>query len=231
MVVHPAPSSTRWSSSATAPCWRSWEPRTCGSRCCTRSPGKSIGRWPRQARLAPGGSPGVRSPGPGAFPLPARWPARPAGAGGRRPVILNAANEIAVAALLAGRLRYVDIPGVIAEPWRRCRRGPVEELAGGAGRRCPGPTEAAVRWTPEPLPAVEVVRLEQQPADRCLRRHRVPVDARTRRDRPRAGPFPRSARLSASTSRRSRSASAPSSLRGGGARPSTPCRPFPSAAT
>ncbi|MCB1183694.1 1-deoxy-D-xylulose-5-phosphate reductoisomerase [bacterium] len=34
-------------------------------------------------------------------------------AGGAAPIVLNAANEIAVAALLAGRIRYADIPHVI----------------------------------------------------------------------------------------------------------------------
>lgn len=35
--------------------------------------------------------------------------------GGTAPIILNAANEVAVAALLAGRIRYADIPLVIEE--------------------------------------------------------------------------------------------------------------------
>jgi 1-deoxy-D-xylulose-5-phosphate reductoisomerase len=33
--------------------------------------------------------------------------------GGTAPVILNAANEVAVGALLAGRLRFVEIAGII----------------------------------------------------------------------------------------------------------------------
>jgi 1-deoxy-D-xylulose-5-phosphate reductoisomerase len=42
--------------------------------------------------------------------------AREAGqAGGAAPVILNAANEVAVAALLAGRIRYIDVPRIIAD--------------------------------------------------------------------------------------------------------------------
>jgi len=49
----------------------------------------------------------------------ARFPclrlAREAGrAGGAAPVVLNAANEVAVASLLAGKLRYIDIAPVIA---------------------------------------------------------------------------------------------------------------------
>ena len=46
--------------------------------------------------------------------------AREAGrAGGAAPVVLNAANEVAVASLLAGKLRYIDIAPVIA----RCLDG------------------------------------------------------------------------------------------------------------
>lgn len=53
-------------------------------------------------------------------PDPERFPcldlARAAGeAGGRAPIVLNAANEEAVAALLADRIRYVDIAGVIEQ--------------------------------------------------------------------------------------------------------------------
>jgi len=41
--------------------------------------------------------------------------AREAGlAGGAAPIVLNAANEVAVEALLAGAIRYADIPGIIA---------------------------------------------------------------------------------------------------------------------
>ena len=41
--------------------------------------------------------------------------AREAGeAGGTAPITLNAANEVAVAALLAGKIDYIDLPGVVA---------------------------------------------------------------------------------------------------------------------
>jgi 1-deoxy-D-xylulose-5-phosphate reductoisomerase len=79
------------------------------------------------------------------------------GAGGCAPVILNAANEVAVAAFLAGQIRFVQIPELIAEALgrvparaldsietcvevdaetRRLVRGslPAEALAGAAGR-------------------------------------------------------------------------------------------------
>jgi len=36
-------------------------------------------------------------------------------AGGSAPIVLNAANEVAVAALLDGRIRYVDIPHIIED--------------------------------------------------------------------------------------------------------------------
>jgi 1-deoxy-D-xylulose-5-phosphate reductoisomerase len=72
--------------------------------------------------------------------------AREAGlAGGTAPVILNAANEIAVAALLAGRLRYVDIPGVVADTLARLPRGPVEDLSMALDADARARTEAAVQ--------------------------------------------------------------------------------------
>ena len=71
--------------------------------------------------------------------------AREAGlAGGTSPVILNAANEIAVAALLAGRLRYADVPGVIADTLARLPRGPVENLVAALDADARARTEAAV---------------------------------------------------------------------------------------
>ncbi|HUP68159.1 MAG TPA: 1-deoxy-D-xylulose-5-phosphate reductoisomerase [Sphingomicrobium sp.] len=42
-------------------------------------------------------------------------------AGGAAPVVLNAANEIAVAAFLAGRLRFPDIAGTVAEAIAKSR--------------------------------------------------------------------------------------------------------------
>jgi len=90
--------------------------------------------------------------GPLVFEAPdtARFPclklAREAGlAGGTAPVILNAANEIAVAALLAGRLRYVDIPGVIADTLARLPHGPVLDLSAALDADARARTEAAVQ--------------------------------------------------------------------------------------
>ena len=68
-------------------------------------------------------------------PDPDRFPclrlAREAGqAGGAAPVVLNAANEVAVQALLDGQLSYVDIPRVIAECLEADIGGPITDLAG-----------------------------------------------------------------------------------------------------
>ncbi len=72
--------------------------------------------------------------------------AREAGvAGGTAPVILNAANEVAVAALLAGRLRFADIPGVIADTLARLPRGPVPDLDAALDADARARTEAAVQ--------------------------------------------------------------------------------------
>ncbi len=71
--------------------------------------------------------------------------ARQAGqAGGTAPVVLNAANEVAVAALLAGRLRFADIPGVIADTLARLPRGPVPDLAAALDADARARKEAAV---------------------------------------------------------------------------------------
>lgn len=49
-------------------------------------------------------------------------------AGGTAPVVLNAANEVAVASLLAGQLRFVDLPGVVARALDRLPAVPVSDL-------------------------------------------------------------------------------------------------------
>ncbi len=66
-------------------------------------------------------------------PDPVRFPclrlAMEAGrCGGTAPIILNAANEVAVAALLAGRIRYVDIPRVIEDCLTALPTGQVTDL-------------------------------------------------------------------------------------------------------
>src|SRR5260370_21805117 len=49
--------------------------------------------------------------------------------GGCAPVILNAANEIAVAAFLEGRIRFTQIPELIADALARVPGGPPPGLA------------------------------------------------------------------------------------------------------
>jgi 1-deoxy-D-xylulose-5-phosphate reductoisomerase len=53
---------------------------------------------------------------------------RAAEAGGRAPIVLNAANEVAVAGLLAGRLRFAEIAAVIERSLTAIPGGPVEGL-------------------------------------------------------------------------------------------------------
>jgi 1-deoxy-D-xylulose-5-phosphate reductoisomerase len=50
-------------------------------------------------------------------------------AGGTAPATLNAANEVAVAAFLAGRIRFTDIAATCAETLARSTPGTVETLA------------------------------------------------------------------------------------------------------
>ena len=53
----------------------------------------------------------------------------------RAPAVLNAANEVAVAAFLAGRIRFTDIAAACADALARCRRGPVAHARRRARRR------------------------------------------------------------------------------------------------
>ncbi|MFO0512348.1 MAG: hypothetical protein ACK51K_16980, partial [Gammaproteobacteria bacterium] len=49
-------------------------------------------------------------------------------AGGTAPAVLNAANEVAVAAFLEGRLNFSGIAAVIEAVVRDCPAGPAEDL-------------------------------------------------------------------------------------------------------
>ncbi len=67
-------------------------------------------------------------------PDPARFPCLALAysalrAGGAAPAVLNAANEIAVDAFLAGRLAFTGIAGVIADTLAALTAGPADELA------------------------------------------------------------------------------------------------------
>jgi 1-deoxy-D-xylulose-5-phosphate reductoisomerase len=56
--------------------------------------------------------------------------ARQAGeAGGNAPIVLNAANEVAVAGLLAEKLGFADIPKVVEQTLTRIAGGPVSSLS------------------------------------------------------------------------------------------------------
>lgn len=86
--------------------------------------------WP-----LPAGSLDLLSVGPLCFEAPdlERFPclrlARQAGlAGGTAPIVLNAANEVAVAAVLAGHAHYVDISGIIQECLAAAGTAPVPDL-------------------------------------------------------------------------------------------------------
>ncbi len=68
------------------------------------------------------------APDPQRFPC-LRLARQAAEAGGRAPIVLNAANEVAVAALLAGRLRFSEIPGLIERSLAAVPGGPVRDLA------------------------------------------------------------------------------------------------------
>lgn len=63
--------------------------------------------------------------------------------GGSAPALLNAANEVAVAAFLEGRIGFMDIPRIISQVLDRAERGPVDSLdavlaADASGRRWAG---------------------------------------------------------------------------------------------
>ena len=75
--------------------------------------------------------------------------ARAAGeAGGTSPCILNAANEEAVAAFLAGRVGFLDIDALVADALDRVPSGPVDDLD--AVRAADGAATGRRRGAPEP---------------------------------------------------------------------------------
>ena len=90
-------------------CWRSSARPTCASRSPTRWPGRSAWRPPRPGSTSPPSAGSISSE-----PDPVRFPALRLArdalrAGGGAPTILNAANEVAVAAFLQRRLGFLDI--------------------------------------------------------------------------------------------------------------------------
>ena len=61
------------------------------------------------------GTPDVRGARRGARSRASGWLARPGRAGGAAPLVLNAANEVAVAAFLAGRCGFMEVPRLIGD--------------------------------------------------------------------------------------------------------------------
>ena len=92
---------------------------------------------PRRARLAD-----VRGPDLEAFPC-LRLAREAAAAGGTGPCVLNAANEVAVHAFLAGRLGFMGIPAVIESHARAGRRAPPSTASTRSTRPTPEAREVA----------------------------------------------------------------------------------------
>ena len=77
--------------------------------------------------------------------------ARAAGvAGGTAPAVLNAANEVAVAAFLAGRIGFLDIAALVEDALERVPGGPGDDLAAvlGADRAARAAVGAALAGAP-----------------------------------------------------------------------------------
>ena len=68
--------------------------------------------------------------------------------GGAAPAWLNAANEVAVAAFLAGRLPWTGIAEVVADALDACEDGPVDSVEARARGRPPGPAPGRGRGGP-----------------------------------------------------------------------------------
>ena len=129
-VVDPSrrASSIRWSNTSTDRCSRSSAIPTCERRSRRRWRSRIASMRALTALdLVRRGALDVRGARP--RPLSVHRPrvATRSGAGGTAPAVLNAANEVAVAAFLAGRIRFTDIAPACAEALRAA--------AGAAGAR------------------------------------------------------------------------------------------------
>ena len=111
--------STRWSSSATAPGWRSSPSTTWCSRCSTRSPGPSAGATASRACRRPSSAGSTSTPSTRRSSPPSALARRALLAGDSAPAVLNGANEAAVGAFLAGR---APLPGHRRHGRRGARR-------------------------------------------------------------------------------------------------------------
>ena len=107
----PSRSCTGWSPLATAPSWPGSPCPTCACLSLTASaiPDR-LGTSARRLDLAAIARLDFEAPDLVAFPGTETWPSTRCGAGGTLPTVLNAANEIAVEAFLAGRLRFPEFP-------------------------------------------------------------------------------------------------------------------------
>ena len=104
----------------TARCWRNSATRTCAPPSPTPWPGRSVSTPGSPPRPVCGGPPRFRGAGPGALSLPGPGDCG-AATGGTAPAVLNAANEVAVAAFLDGRIGFMAIAAVVEETLLRCR--------------------------------------------------------------------------------------------------------------
>ena len=133
-------SCTRSSSSPTARCWRSSARPTCGCRSSTPSRIPSAGR--RRCRPstwhAPARSSSILRPGTSSRAW--AWPSAALEADRSLPIVLNAANEVAVASFLAGQLGFTAIPGRDCRHDGRAPRHPRGHAAAPCGPWTPGPT-------------------------------------------------------------------------------------------
>ena len=124
----PPPSSTRSSASATVLCSRTSGARTCACRSRSRSRFRSAPPS-RQSRSIspPGSSCGSRLPTTRRS-RSCRWRGRRGSSGGTYPCAYNAANEVAVAAFLDGRIGFTEIAATVADALDRVDGAPAGDL-------------------------------------------------------------------------------------------------------
>ena len=105
-------------------------------------------RWPAplpSLDLARAGTLEFDAPGHRRVSLSARWRTARCGAERSLPVVLNAANEVAVARFLDGRIGFTAIPQVIEQTMDAHRPAEVTHTGRGAQRRRVGPRVCAAR--------------------------------------------------------------------------------------
>ena len=139
-------SCTAWSPSPTARCWPSSASPTCASRSPARWAGRRGSRRRRRgSTCAPVRRLDFEPPDPSASRR-CGWPAHALRQGGAAPTVLNAANEVAVAAFLDGRIGFLDIA---AHRGARCSSALAAASLAMIWRRC-GPRRAGATCAAEP---------------------------------------------------------------------------------